>query len=47
MMVPYSPQGMTAVSDQIMQALLAANDAQKLDAAIDRAAARRDGGGKS
>ena len=41
LMVPYSPEGMTCISDQIMQALPTSNDAQKLDAAIDRAAAAK------
>jgi regulator of protease activity HflC (stomatin/prohibitin superfamily) len=41
MMVPYSPEGMTSVSDQIMQALLTNRNAEKLDDALAQAAAKR------
>jgi regulator of protease activity HflC (stomatin/prohibitin superfamily) len=41
MMVPYSPEGMASVSDQIMQALLTNRNAEKLDDALAQAAAKR------
>ena len=41
LMIPYSPEGMTSVSDQIMQALLTNHNAEKLDDAVTQAAAAK------
>ena len=41
MMVPYSPEGMSSVSDQITQALLTANSAERVEQAIARAGAKK------